>query len=142
MKSINTWVKVLRKKKLKILIPGLYALGLIAGFFLSIAQALFLPKLTHCFMLSGAKFCAPLGVIITLVANLPGYLLVGRVEETVELSNNVSIVTVMLTSLGIYYLIGMYLDKIKKEGLTPSVIAKYIIIASLFVLGFLLFILT
>ena len=129
--NILKFLKKFFKKDFRILLPQLYAGGIILGFVLTLLYATF-PQLSYCSELFGDQFCTPVGIYLGLFISLPGYLIAGNLlSQLPVLSGSVSFLIVIVTSGICYFLLGLLIDKLKKKSTSKTsvfVIAVFIIL--------------
>lgn len=123
------------------ILPLFYFFVLILSLLLTGLYVIF-PGLTLCSSIFGETICTPAGVLIALIASLPGYLIVGNIlsaDSTVPVV--LSFTLVIVVSILFYYLAGKLLDKLKKGKLTTEEIIKLLVFISFTALIFLLLVL-
>lgn len=133
----------LRKKGLKIVLPFAYLLFLVVGLLLYLTHTLF-PRLVVCLNIFGGRVCSSIGVLITTVVSLPGYIVVGIILSNFvdKVPVAISLFLVVVISFLIYFAVGFILDKIGRVKIIPKMSLQNLILAIFLILAFLLFILS
>lgn len=122
-------------------LPYFYGLGLIFGLVLVFISGR-VPSLNVCSRLFGEEFCTPAGVYLVLILSLPGYFVLGNLFPFLENANWIlSLVLVLLTSAAFYFLLGILLDKFKKEPYEKKILILVLTFFFVLLLALLLFLL-
>ncbi len=125
-------------KEFKKLFLLIYFLILVLGVILTLAYAFF-HNLTVCSSLFGENFCTPMGLFLILLASLPGYIIAGNILKFLpDLPWVISLMLVIAVSCAFYFLVGSFIDGLRKKKITIPEVNKIIIILSLFLLLLLL----
>lgn len=129
--KVIKFVKLYFKKDFRILLPQLYALGIIVGFVLTLLYATF-PGLSFCSELFGDQFCTPAGIYLGLFISLPGYLIAGNLfSQLPTLSGSSSFLIVIVTSGIFYFLLGLLIDKFRKKTASKTgvfIVAVFVVL--------------
>lgn len=132
LKKLLLVVKSFFKKDLKIVLVRLYLLGLVISVILVLLFATF-PSLVVCSQFLGLEFCTPTGIFLGLIISIPGYIIAGNLLARVEnIPWLISLLAIVLTSLGFYYYLGLAIDKFKKADIKGKV--KVVVVSAFAVL--------
>lgn len=150
LKQILGYKSFLKIKRARRLVQGFsfrkillfsYIFGILLGFFLAVLS-IFLPFLSTCFSLFGERFCTSTGVLLVLFISLPGYLLVGNLFSLLaQIPWVLSFLAVILFSGVFYFLMGLFIDKIRMKKPSTEVATKYLVYISFIFLVILLLLL-
>lgn len=135
------WVSVERKKLLKrgfkYILPVLYVKIVLFGFILAGLYTIF-PTLIHCGKFFGAGYCSPIGLLVTMFASTPGYIIGGSVLRFFpKFPVIVTMVIAFSVALIFYRFLGLLIDKVSKGFNSKGEKIKFFIFVSFFVLIFL-----
>lgn len=123
------------------LVPLLYIYLLVLGLVLTLAYA-FVPKLVTCSGIFGQSFCTPTGIFLILFVSLPGYILAGNLLTFIgKLPWLLSLISVFVVSGTFYYLLGLFIEKIKAKKIRQESFIKMIVLSAFVILALLLFLL-
>lgn len=92
---------------------------------------------TYCIMINGTDVCSVLGLYITVLSSIPGYLIVGFL-----LNSFFFILPVWLTyflvvavNIGVYFMIGKYADSLVRSKNNPQIFTYNLTIGLAIILG-------
>lgn len=117
-KKVTQLLTSLPKRDLSILLPSLYILILLFGFFLTVLFYVF-PSLVACTEYLGKEFCTPTGVYLSFMSSIPGYFVIGSLlgDYINKIPLAISFFFVVGISILVYFFLGLFLQKVKSGEL-------------------------
>lgn len=140
-KKLTKFIISLPKRDLSILLPSLYIVILIFGFFLTILFYVF-PSLISCTTYLGKEFCTPTGVYLSFMSSIPGYFVLGTLlgDYVNRIPLTISFFFVVGISILIYFFLGLFLQKaksgelLKKDASSKLVLSVFLVLLILLIL--------
>lgn len=139
IKRVVARFKKSSSKELSKIFLIIYLFSLFAGLVLTLSNT-FIHSLVTCFSLFGTRFCTPTGIFIILFVNLPGYFVIGNILSFFpKIPWIISFILIAFFSGSFYFLLGILIDKVRKNKFTTGSFTK-LLIYSLFVILIIIFI--
>lgn len=116
------------RKNLKIFVPLLYLFLLLIGFLLYLITKI-IPAfdMTSCLILGGQRVCTLVGLYLSTLVSLPGYIVIGSLLRWIqlELPVAVSYILVVFTNVAIYSFFGSAIQKLVDSKNKPDKLVTY-----------------